>query len=141
MATHYELIKVFCDGGSRGNPGPAASGVIFTTKSNRVINTFNRYIGHTTNNQAEYDAMILALEKLADYSFDRVEFYLDSELVVKQIKGEYRVKNAQIIPLHQKIKVALAKYDYTLTHVRREDNRLADKAVNDCLDSRSKPRQ
>lgn len=135
MQKHYNIIKVFCDGGSRGNPGPAASGVVFTTGRDEVIATYSEYLGVTTNNQAEYKAVVLALEKLVDFSFNQIEFYLDSELVVKQIKGIYRVKNAQLQPIYQDIKNKLQNIHYSMTHVYREQNKLADKAVNDCLDA------
>lgn len=136
MIETIDTIKVFCDGGSRGNPGPAASGVVFTTDDNKIIATYSQYLGVATNNQAEYQAMILALQKLADFNFRHVDFYLDSELVVKQIKGEYRVKNSDLQPIYQQIKEALKSLTYTISHIRREYNQLADKAVNDCLDAK-----
>lgn len=135
MSTAIDTIKVFCDGGSRGNPGPAASGVVFTTTDDKTIATFSQYLGVATNNVAEYQAMNLALKKLADFSFSKVEFYLDSELVVKQLKGEYRVKNNDLRVIYHEIVKALGGLSYTISHVRREYNKLADQAVNDCLDS------
>ena len=135
MSTAIDTIKVFCDGGSRGNPGPAASGVVFTTTDDKTIATFSQYLGVATNNVAEYQAMNLALKKLADFSFSKVEFYLDSELVVKQLKGEYRVKNNDLRVIYHEIVKALGGLSDTISHVRREYNKLADQAVNDCLDS------
>lgn len=139
MKNSYDTIKVFCDGGSRGNPGYAASGVVFTTKNDKIIATFSRYLGVATNNQAEYDAVVLALEELVNYSFNKIEFYLDSELVVKQLKGEYKVKNANLLPIYQNISARLQRLNHTLSHIRREYNKLADQAVNDCLDAQAKP--
>lgn len=131
----YSLIKVFCDGGSRGNPGPAASGVVFLDEHDDIIAEFNKYIGINTNNQAEYQAVVLATEKLANYQFEKVKFYLDSELIVKQLNGIYRIKNLDLKPHYQMIKAWLTKHPTTtIEHVRREFNKLADAQVNICLD-------
>lgn len=132
---HYSLIKVFCDGGSRGNPGPAASGVVFLNNEDQVIAEFNQYIGIDTNNQAEYQAVVLAITKLAEYKFNHVKFYLDSELIVKQLNGIYRIKNLELKPHYLKIISWLKEHPTTtVEHVRRELNKLADAQVNICLD-------
>ncbi len=133
MAT--ETIKIFCDGGSRGNPGPAAAGVVFLTSNNKLLAEYNEYLGIQTNNFAEYRAVTLALNSLGEYRKCKIEFYLDSMLVVKQLNGEYKVKNANIKPLYQDIVAKLRGLDVSFTHVYREDNKLADAQVNICLDN------
>ncbi len=130
-----KTIKIFCDGGSRGNPGPAAAGVVFLTSDNKLIAEYNEYLGIQTNNFAEYRAVTLALDNLGEYKKCKIEFYLDSMLVVKQLNGEYKVKNANIKPLYQDIVGKLAGLEVSFTHVYREDNKLADEQVNICLDS------
>ncbi len=133
----FDLIKIFCDGGSRGNPGPAASGVVFMTTDGEIIEQFGRYWGVTTNNQAEYRAVDIALDKLVEYDADRVEFYLDSELVVKQLNGQYRVKNQDLRPIYESIKSKIAGKNITFSHVFRANNKLADNQVNICLDAQA----
>ncbi len=131
-----KIIKVYCDGGSRGNPGPAAAGVVFCDEEGKVLASFNKYLGVATNNFAEYSAIILALENLEKYKENySIEFYLDSQLAVRQLNGQYKVKNANILPLFTKIKTMIEGYNISFTHVYREDNTLADEQVNICLDS------
>ncbi len=135
-------IKIFCDGGSRGNPGPAASGVVFLSQDNEVLYEFSQYLGETTNNQAEYRAVLLALNKMQELSYRTADFYLDSELVTKQLNGEYRVKNIELKPVYDQIKQLSRDLQITFTHVRREFNKLADEQVNICLDQHStKPKK
>lgn len=130
----YDELKVYCDGGSRGNPGPAASGVVILTTDDKIIEEFGHYWGITTNNQAEYRAVDLALDHLASYNPKKVKFYLDSELVVKQLNGLYRVKNPDLKPIYISIKAKSQGRDITFSHVYRKDNQLADAQVNKCLD-------
>lgn len=132
-----DLMKIFCDGGSRGNPGPAASGVVFMATNGDIIEQFGHYWGVATNNQAEYRAVDIALDKLAEYQASRVEFYLDSELVVRQLNGEYRVKNQDLRPIYESIKRKIVGKNVTFSHVFRADNKLADKQVNICLDAQT----
>lgn len=133
----FGLMKIFCDGGSRGNPGPAASGVVFMTTDDEVIEEFGRYWGITTNNQAEYRAVDIALDKLTEYDVDKVEFYLDSELVVRQLNGLYKVKNPDLKSIYESIKRKTAGKNITFSHVFRADNKLADAQVNICLDAQA----
>ncbi|MCC7289476.1 ribonuclease HI family protein [bacterium] len=130
-------LKVYCDGGSRGNPGPAASGVVFINQEGVVVGEYSEYLGVTTNNQAEYRAVLLALKKLEEQGVLAADFYLDSELVTKQIKGEYRMKNPDLRPIYEQIKLYEGKMQLSFTHVRREYNKLADAQVNKCLDQYS----
>lgn len=138
MVKFTEHVKVFCDGGSRGNPGPAASGVVITTANDEVIGEYNEYLGLRTNNYAEYSAVILGLRELKDHkTVTRADFYLDSELVTKQLNGQYRVKHIDMKPLYARVQVLLGEVEaeVNFAHVRREFNTLADAQVNICLDA------
>lgn len=129
-------IKVFADGGSRGNPGPSASGYVILDHEDNILEEGGEYLGITTNNQAEYQAVKLALENVHKFSPNHVEVYLDSMLVVNQLNGVFKVKSKDLWPVHQdiqKIKEEIASI--RITHVRREFNTLADAQVNIILDS------
>ena len=132
-------IRVFCDGGSRGNPGPAAVGAVVldaTREPARVIGTVSRTIGIATNNVAEYQAVIDALEIAAQYGASRLEVRADSQLVIRQLEGRYRVKNAGLQPLYARVRELLRGYAHVdLLHVRREHNVEADALVNAALDA------
>lgn len=130
----YDRLVIHTDGGSRGNPGPSASGVVITTPDEKVLEAFGRYLGETTNNQAEYLAVKFALEAVLEYDFDRVDFYMDSELVCRQLNGIYKVKNAELRPIFEDIKKLAQGKKITFNHVRREYNKLADKQVNLAID-------
>ncbi|MSR68216.1 ribonuclease HI family protein [Candidatus Saccharibacteria bacterium] len=130
-----DSVIVFCDGGSRGNPGPSASGVAILNQNNEVIEEVGKYLGIQTNNYAEYSAVIVALEKMHELGIKKADFFLDSQLIVRQLNGQYRVKNANIIPLNAKVKALGAGLSLTFTHIYREDNTLADAIVNQVLDS------
>jgi ribonuclease HI len=134
MTPQPELI-INTDGGSRGNPGHSAVGVVITTPDGQHLESFGRYIGVTTNNQAEYTAVLDGLEAAAKYQPRKLQFLLDSELVVKQLKGEYRVKNAELQPLHAQIRQQIEGMDVSFGHVLRAKNRLADIEVNRALDA------
>lgn len=129
-------INIYCDGGSRGNPGPSAAGIVFTDSDNKVIYKDNKYLGIQTNNFAEYSAVLLALDKIGTKYHDyKITFYLDSQLVVRQLSGQYKVKSSNIIPLHQAIVSKIKDRDIEFNHVLRQYNKLADEQVNICLDS------
>lgn len=130
----HEDIKVFTDGGARGNPGPAALGVVVTTTDEQILDSFGRYLGETTNNQAEYQAVIAALEHIKQYNPRRATFHIDSELVVKQLNGQYKVKNAELKPLHERAKRLAETLEIEFVHVYREANKLADEQVNIAID-------
>ena len=128
-------LKIFADGGARGNPGPAASGYVITAED-QILETGGQYLGETTNNQAEYQAVKLALEAASKFQPTEIQFNLDSELVVRQLNGLYKVKNQQLKPIHEAIKELIKLYPrVTFTHVRREYNQLADAEVNRILDA------
>lgn len=135
MTNQIDELIVHTDGGSRGNPGPSAVGVVIKTVDGTVIESYGQYIGDTTNNQAEYRGVIHALTLIEKYAPKKVKFVLDSELVVKQINGIYKMKNADLKPLWQEIKDKTAGKDFIFTHVLRAENKLADAEVNKALDA------
>ena len=122
------------DGGARGNPGPAGIGVVFSDDSGQIIAKFKEYIGEATNNVAEYRALILALEKAANFEFKEIECRLDSELIVKQLRGEYRVKDEKMKELYKKVQELIFFKPITFMHVSREKNKEADTLVNEAID-------
>jgi ribonuclease HI len=127
---------LFADGGSRGNPGPAASGAVLFDESGAVLLEVGTYLGVATNNVAEWTGLLTGLEAALKLGVDDIAVRLDSELVVKQISGAYRVKNEGLIPLHAKAKVLLRKFAHVdVQHVRRKMNAAADALVNQVLDA------
>ncbi len=129
-------IVIFTDGASRGNPGPAAIGVVFRDTDGKIFAQISQCIGITTNNQAEYRAILAALEKALELGATHVELNSDSELVVRQIDGRYRVKNATLKPLHQHVKRLLGKLEgFSVSYIPRQRNTEADKLANMALDS------
>ena len=121
------------DGGARGNPGPAGIGVVLEIGDNKK--EFKKYIGEATNNQAEYQALILGLTEAEKSGAEEVDCYLDSELVVKQLNREYKVKNEGIAPLFIKVWNLAQQFKKTkFIHVFREDNKEADRLVNEAIE-------
>lgn len=133
-ATHERLIG-YSDGGSRGNPGPAASGYVLLDTSETVVAEGGTFLGITTNNIAEYQALYVALQKAFELGATVVDMRLDSLLVVNQMNGIYRVKNNELLPIYNRIKALATQFEkVTFTHVMREYNTLADGMVNKILD-------
>lgn len=129
-------LIVYSDGGSRGNPGPSASGFIVMNGSEHVIHEGGMYLGITTNNQAEYHGVRLGLEKALEMGAKTVDFRIDSLLVVNQMNGMYKIKNRDLWPIHERIQELVSKFDkVTFAHVKREFNQLADGMVNKILDA------
>ncbi|MFA6537642.1 MAG: ribonuclease HI family protein [Patescibacteria group bacterium] len=125
------------DGGSRGNPGPGASGVIIKNEKQEILFRGGEFLGKVTNNQAEYMAVLFALEKCEKLNGSELHFRLDSELVVKQINGEYKIKDATLGQIFLKIYNLQSKFKKVIfTHIRREQNAEADAVVNEILDQR-----
>jgi ribonuclease HI len=122
------------DGGSRGNPGPAGIGVVFSDENGEIVAKFKEYIGEGTNNTAEYRALVLALTKAKDFEFTEAECRLDSELVVKQLLGHYKVKDAKMKLLYAEVQELMFFKPVKFVHVRREYNKEADALVNEALD-------
>lgn len=130
-------VHIYTDGGSRGNPGPAASGAVVKSPEGEILAEVTKYLGHTTNNQAEYTAIIIGLERAKKMRATCVSLFMDSELATKQLKGEYRVKDPEIAKRFLEVKNLLYAFErVTFTHVRREKNKEADALVNKCLDER-----
>lgn len=130
-----DKIIIYTDGGARGNPGPAGIGVVFFDDKKNILRKFSEYIGEATNNQAEYRAVILALQKAKELKFKELDFYLDSELVIKQLNGEYRVKDKDLGSLFVKVwNLKLGFKKVSFRHVPREKNKEADKLVNQVID-------
>lgn len=129
------FIKLFADGGSRGNPGPSASGYVLMNEKDEIIEDKGVYLGVTTNNQAEYTALKLALEDCHKRGAEEVQVFMDSLLVINQMKGIFKVKNRDLWPIHDAIKNLSHEFKkITFQHVPREYNKLADAAVNRALD-------
>ena len=130
-----ERLVVNVDGGARGNPGPAAIAAVVATPDGEPVERTGKAIGPATNNVAEYRALLLGIERAQALGAREVELVGDSELVVKQVKGEYRVKDAGLRPLHAEVRAALEGFDrWSIRHVRREQNAEADSLVNETLD-------
>lgn len=132
--THEELT-LYTDGGSRGNPGPAALGVVLKDTSGETVDEYGEYLGEMTNNQAEYRALLSGIRKALKLGAKRLKVYMDSELIVKQMTGAYRVKDKELAKIYLLIHnelIQLKKYEFH--HVRREFNKEADAMVNEALD-------
>ena len=140
-SSHASHCTIFTDGGARGNPGPAAAGAVILADDGSVTAEISEYLGVATNNVAEYRALVLALKRALEAGYRRADICVDSELVVRQLSGAYRVKDAKIIPLHAQIRSLMRRFDEAnVTHVRREQNRHADKLVNAALDAAASDR-
>ena len=125
------MITAYIDGGARGNPGPAGYGVHVVDESGNVLAELYRGIGHSTNNIAEYSGLLAALEWARDHGHRRLHIKSDSELLVKQISGLYKVKHPGLQPLYGRAKLLMAELgDVTIEHVRRELNKDADRLSN-----------
>jgi len=129
-------LVVNVDGGARGNPGPAAIAAVVQDAHGAVLEEHGERIGSATNNVAEYRALLLGIERAAALGAGELELVGDSELVVKQVKGEYKVKDAGMRELHAQVKEALRGFErWSIRHVRREQNVEADRLVNQVLDA------
>ena len=130
-----EKLIVNVDGGARGNPGPAAIGAVVQSPAGEVLEERGERIGRATNNVAEYRALLLGIERAAELGASELELVGDSELVVRQVKGEYKVKDANLRELHTEVKRALGNFErWSIRHVRRAENAEADRLVNQVLD-------
>lgn len=131
-------LIIYTDGGARGNPGPAGIGAVIKNETREIISEISEYLGETTNNQAEYKAVIAALSRARELGAEEIDFYLDSELVVKQINGEYKVKNKDLAPLFVKIYNARQGFKKTIfKHIPREKNKEADRLANMAMDRKN----
>ncbi len=131
-----DRFRLYTDGGARGNPGPAGIGARLLTAAGDVVEELADYIGKATNNVAEYQALIAGLEIALDRGVEHLDVFLDSELVVRQVNGRYKVKDAGLKPLHQQACLLLSKFhEVDVKHVRREQNAAADALVNQAIDA------
>jgi ribonuclease HI len=134
-----EEAKLFTDGGSRGNPGPSAIAFVIRKMDDSVVEIMGEYIGDTTNNQAEYQALKMGLKRAQELGVKKLIVNLDSELVVKQINGLYKIKNQELLPHYNEVKDLAGKFEkVTFQHVPRALNVIADKEVNRILDQQNK---
>lgn len=130
--------KLFTDGGARGNPGPAGIGGVLYDQNDQEFASFSEYLGETTNNQAEYKALLKGLELALEHQVTELSCFLDSELVVKQLNKEYKVKDAGLAKLFVKIwNLSQTFAQISFSHVRREFNKEADRLVNQALDQQN----
>lgn len=134
----YEKLIAYSDGGSRGNPGPSASGFVLLDERSHIVYEGGSFLGHTTNNVAEYTAVLEALEMAKVFGANIVDMRMDSQLVANQMNGTYRIKNTDLVAIHNRIQDLSADFEkVTYTYVAREYNKLADGMVNKILDAQS----
>ena len=139
MTSEQARLTLRTDGASRGNPGHAAAGVVIQREDGMLVARERQYLGVLTNNQAEYRALILGLQVVGRYTPASVSVYMDSELVVKQMNGLYRVRDATLQPLYEQARtLAAALPRVTFAHVRRGHNALADALANEALDAHAR---
>lgn len=128
-------INIFTDGASRGNPGEAGIGVAIYDEE-ILIEQIYKYLGKKTNNQAEYTAVIFALQKLKDLNYSKANLFSDSEFLVKQLNGQYKVKAPNIVPLYHNVKQLLIGLDITFNWIPRNKNIMADSLANKAIDEK-----
>lgn len=132
-------INVFTDGASRGNPGLASIGVVIKDEDENEILTHKKFLGEFTNNYAEYTALVESVKLLQNLKieFEQINFFCDSELVVKQINGQYKIKNKDLIKLSLEFRnqIKLLNKEFSIKHIPREQNKIADRLANEALDS------
>lgn len=129
------IITAFCDGGSRGNPGPSGFGVYIEDQNGTKLAALSEYLGIRTNNFAEYSGLLAALEFALRYDHPRLRVISDSELMVRQIKGQYKVKSPDLRPLYDEARRRIGGLDYfQIEHVLRNKNREADRLANEAMD-------
>ena len=139
MSKYMSKLIIYTDGGARGNPGPAGIGAVLYSDDKKIVAEVSEYLGVATNNQAEYQALIAALKKALDLGAKELDCYLDSELVVKQLRHEYKVKNKDLAPLFLEIHNLSFKFKkINYTHIPRERNQAADKLANKAMDEADK---
>lgn len=142
QAMLLEEAKIYTDGGSRGNPGDSSCAFVICEMDDTVVEKSGYYMGMATNNQAEYYGMIKGLERARDLGIDKVSLFSDSQLVVNQISGFYKVKNQELAPLYQQLRDLAQSFEkISFTHIPRELNKIADKEVNRILDQHERTKK
>lgn len=129
----YDL---FTDGAARGNPGLGGAGVYVRDEKGVEVFKFGKFLGHVTNNVAEYQALLLGLKELKKRKILQLRIYADSELMVRQIKGQYRVRNEQLKKIYDQVMEMLIEFEYKIFHIDREKNKFADQLANEAIDER-----
>ncbi|TFG91268.1 MAG: ribonuclease HI family protein [Syntrophobacterales bacterium] len=130
-----KAVQLYTDGACRGNPGSGGAGAVLFDENGDILTTAKKFLGTCTNNEAEYAALILGLEKALSDGHKTIQVFLDSELLVRQINGIYRVKNDRLKTLMQEVQRHLALFDgYTVKHVPRSENAVADRLANEAID-------
>jgi ribonuclease HI len=128
-------IRLFTDGACRGNPGSGGIGAACQNETGKILYTMKRYIGSCTNNEAEYQALIMGLEEAVKRGYDAIDIFMDSELAVKQLNGAYRVKSKNLFKYINAARELLSSFGtYTLRHIDRSENKLADRLANEAID-------
>ena len=131
------FVRVYSDGAARGNPGPAGAGAVIVSDSGDVVAELGRYLGEQTNNVAEYEGLLLGLRHAIKFGASEIEVLADSQLLIRQLAGIYRVRNAGLLPLHAEAKRLLQQFKKTeLRHIPREQNGAADEMSNRAIDER-----
>jgi ribonuclease HI len=129
-------VVAYIDGGSRGNPGPAAYGVVVCNAKGAHLASFSKFLGRATNNVAEYEGLLAALGYAQEHRYSRLQVVSDSELLARQINGQYKVKNPGLKILHERARALIGQFAaFSIKHVFREHNREADRLVNEALDA------
>ena len=132
-----ELV-LYTDGASRGNPGPAGAGALIVDREGTTVAEKAVYLGEATNNQAEYRALLIGLQEAVELAPARLTVRMDAELIVKQLNGEYRVRNRDLLPLYGRVRDLVQRFtEIRFVHVPREENTHADRLANQAIDNRS----
>jgi len=130
-----EAVILYTDGACRGNPGNGGAGAVLFDKNGRVVATAKKFLGICTNNEAEYGALIMGLKEAIESKHKNIRIFLDSELLVRQINGKYRVKNSRLKELMKDVRKQLSMFDgYAVEHVPRSRNKMADRLANEAID-------
>lgn len=136
-APTYLRLRVYCDGAARGNPGPAGAGAVLVEPSGQVVDKLGKFLGHQTNNYAEYMGLLLGLKRARELNVSEVEVFADSELMIRQLGGRYQVKSPSLRPLYVEALSVLNAFERVkLVHVPREMNRAADEMTNRAIEER-----
>jgi ribonuclease HI len=129
---------IYTDGGARGNPGPAAAAGVIMVNEGKIVEELSEFLGTATNNVAEYRALAMTLRRAKELGFERVTVHMDSELIVRQLNGLYRVKDPKMLELYSEVRRLLREFsDWKAVHVPRSENKHADELVNAVLDARA----
>ena len=136
LGDRLKTLRLRTDGAARGNPGPAGAGILIEDDQGIRVQARHKWLGQMTNNQAEYHALSEGLKAVKDWKPDRLEIYLDSKLVVEQIKGQYKIKEPELQKLYAQATQLLDGLQYEIKHVAREENRGADHLANMAIDEK-----